>query len=126
GRERDRTDFFALLSARYRWGALSLTAENGVGINGTMQRGLPQSDVWTYAFGASYALPALVLAADFVGRQDGHAYVIRGNEDQRELRAGFDIGRGHWRRVRYIVGMAEDASPGHGIQLGAGITVGAR
>ena len=126
GLERDRTDFFALLGARYQRGALSLTAENGVGINGTVRRGLPQSDVWTYAFGASYALSSLVLAADFVGRQDGHAYVIRGNEDQRELRAGFDIGRSRWLRVRYVRGLAKKASPAHGFQIGAGITLGTR
>ena len=100
GLDRDRTDVFALLSARYRRGALSLSAENGVGINGTMVPGLPQSDVWTYAFGAAYDLGGVVLATDFVGRQDGHGYVIRGNEDLRELRAGFDLGRAHWLRVR--------------------------
>ena len=121
GLERDRTDFFALLSARYRRRGLALYAENGVGINGTMERGLPQSDVWTYAFGATYALRSLVLAADFVGRQDGHSYVIRGNEDQRELRTGFDVGRARWLRVRYIRGMAADASPAHGLRISAGI-----
>jgi hypothetical protein len=126
GLERDRTDFFALLGVRYRRGALSLTAENGVGINGTMQQGLPQSDVWTYAFGAAYALPAFVLAADFVGRQDGHSYVIRGNEDLRELRVGFDLGGERWLRVRYIRGLADDAAPAHGLVLGAGITIGGR
>lgn len=121
GLERDRTDFFALLSVRYTRGRLSLTAENGVGINGTMRRGLPQSDVWTYAFGAAYALPALSLAADFVGRQDGHSYVIRGNEDLRELRAGFDLGRTRWLHVRYIRGFDDDASPTHGLRVSAGM-----
>jgi surfeit locus 1 family protein len=121
GLERDRTDVFALIGARYRRGALALSAENGVGINGTMRRGLPQSDVWTYAFGASYAIRSIVMAADFVGRQDGHSYVIRGNEDQRELRAGFDLGRARWLRVRYVRGMTDDASPEHGLRVSAGI-----
>lgn len=121
GLDRDRTDFFALLGARYRRNALELTAENGVGINGTLRPGLPQSDVWTYAFGAAYTLGSLVLAADFVGRQDGHSYVIRGNEDLRELRVGFDAGRARWLRVRYVRGMAEDASPAHGLRLTAGV-----
>src|SRR5690606_24704065 len=49
GLDRDRTDFFALLSARYRYRALTLAAENGVGINGTLLHDLPQSDVWTFA-----------------------------------------------------------------------------
>ncbi|HEX2168544.1 MAG TPA: SURF1 family protein [Longimicrobiales bacterium] len=121
GLDRDRTDFFALFGVRYRRKGLTLTAENGVGINGTMRPGLPQSDVWTYAFGATYDLYPIVLAADFVGRQDGHSYVIRGNEDIRELRAGFDLGRARWLRVRYIRGMAEDASPAHGLRISAGL-----
>ena len=121
GLERDRTDLFALLSARYTRGALSLSAENGVGINGTMRPGLPQSDVWTYAFGASYALQAVTLSADLVGRQDGHSYVIRGNEDLRELRAGFDLGRTRWLRVRYVRGLEDAASPAHGLRVSAGI-----
>jgi surfeit locus 1 family protein len=123
GLERDRTDFFALLSARYRRGALVLSAENGVGINGTMRPGLPQSDVWTYAFGAAWAIRSLVLAADLVGRQDGHSYVIRGNEDQRELRVGFDFGSARWMRVRYIRGMTDEASPAHGLRVSAGMRV---
>ena len=121
GLDRDRTDFFALLSARYTRGALSVSAENGVGINGTMRPGLPQSDVWTYAFGATYALRALTLSADVVGRQDGHSYVIRGNEDLRELRAGFDIGRTRWLRVRYVRGLESVASPAHGLRVSAGM-----
>jgi surfeit locus 1 family protein len=121
GLDRDRTDFFALLGARYRRGPLSLTAEHGVGINGTTRPDLPQSDVWTYAFGAAYDAGSLHLAADFVGRQDGHAYVIRGNEDLRELRAGFDIGRTRWLRVRYVRGFDDEASPGHGLRVTGGI-----
>ncbi|MGH7448779.1 MAG: SURF1 family protein, partial [Longimicrobiales bacterium] len=121
GLERDRIDFFALLGARYRRGGLALTAENGLGINGTRAGPLPQSDVWTYAFGASYAMGALRIAGDLVGRQDGHAFVIRGNEDLRELRAGFDIGGDRWLRVRYVRGLHVKASPGHGLRVSAGI-----
>ena len=126
GLDRDRTDFFALLGARYRRGSLSLMAENGVGINGTILPDLPQSDVWTYAFGAAYGSSSLRLAADFVGRQDGHAYVIRGNEDMRELRAGFDIGRARWLRVRYVHGFDDDASPAHGLRVTGGIRLYAK
>ena len=57
-------DFFALLGARYRTGALTLTAENGVGINGTLRHDLPQSDVWTFAFGAAYQLPRVRVLVD--------------------------------------------------------------
>jgi surfeit locus 1 family protein len=121
GLDRDRTDFFALFGARYRRGRLSLMAENGVGINGTILPDLPQSDVWTYAFGAAYGARSVRLAADFVGRQDGHAYVIRGNEDIRELRAGFDLGRAYWLRIRYVRGFDDDASPAHGLRVTGGI-----
>lgn len=119
GLDRDRTDFYGLLSARYRTGPLTLTAENGVGIHGTLRRDLPQSDVWTFAFGAAWQLQRARLLADLVGRQDGHAYVIRGNEDQRELRAGIELGRFRWLRLQYIRGLS-DYSPGHGLRLVAG------
>lgn len=126
GLDRDRTDFFALLSARYRYRALTLTAENGVGINGTLLHDLPQSDVWTFAFGAALQLEHVKVAADLVGRQDGHSYVIRGNEDLRELRAGVDIGRARWLSVRYIHGLAEEAAPAHGLRIAAGLMLGRR
>lgn len=126
GLDRDRTDFFALLSARYRYRALTLTADNGVGINGTLLHDLPQSDVWTYAFGAALQLEHVNVAADLVGRQDGHGYVIRGNEDLRELRAGIDIGRRRWLSVRYIHGLADDAAPAHGLRIAAGVVLGRR
>jgi surfeit locus 1 family protein len=125
GLDRDRTDFFALLSARYRTGPLTLRAENGVGINGTLLHDLPQSDVWTFVFGATYALRPVTLHADLVGRQDGHTYVIRGNEDQRELRAGLDIGRSPWLRLQYVYGLS-DFSPAQGVRVSAGILLDGR
>lgn len=126
GLDRDRTDFFALLGLRYRHGPIALTAENGVGINGTLRHDLPQSDVWTYAFGASYGLAGMRVAADLVGRQDGHSYVIRGNEDLRELRAGFDIGSARWLRVRYVHGLTDEAAPAHGLRISAGVVLSGR
>ncbi|HSJ08752.1 MAG TPA: SURF1 family protein [Longimicrobiales bacterium] len=123
GLDRDRTDFFALIGARHRAGPLTLTMENGVGINGTLDDDLPQSDVWTFAFGATYDLPRLRAVASFVGRQDGHSYVIRGNEDLHELRVGFDYGRRVLLGVRYIRGLSE-FSTGHGVRAGATLRVG--
>ena len=46
---------------------------------------------------------------------------IRGNEDLREVRAGFDIGRTRWLRVRYIRGLESRASPAHGLRVSAGM-----
>jgi surfeit locus 1 family protein len=120
GLDRDRIDFFALLGARYRTGPLMLVAENGVGIHGTLRHDLPQSDVWTYAFGAFYDVRGLRVGTELVGRQDGHSYIIRGNEDQRELRAGLHVGRRHWLRVQYIRGLS-DFSPSHGVRLSGGV-----
>jgi surfeit locus 1 family protein len=122
GLDRDRTDFFALVGARYRRGPLSLYMENGVGINGTHSADYPQSDVWTYAFGASYAVRSLSGSAELVGRQDGHSWIVRGNEDTRELRLGVDVGRDRWVGVRYVRGLS-DYSPDNGLRVHAGFMV---
>lgn len=119
GLDRDRTDFFALVGARYRRGPLSLHMENGVGINGTNAPDYPQSDVWTYAFGASYAISPVRGTAELVGRQDGHSWIVRGNEDTSELRVGLDLGTSRWVSVRYIRGMSH-FSPDHGVRVHAG------
>ncbi|MEX0907940.1 MAG: SURF1 family protein [Gemmatimonadota bacterium] len=119
GLDRDRTDVFALVGARYRTGGLSLTLENGVGINGTLAAEYPQSDVWTYAYGAGYDFGLVRAAVGFVGRQDGHSWIVRGNEDLRELRVGFDAGGRYWLGVRYIRGLSEH-SPDHGVRIAFG------
>ncbi|CAN5884192.1 hypothetical protein BH23GEM9_BH23GEM9_00050 [soil metagenome] len=121
GLERDRTDFFALAGLRYRHDRLTLAAENGVAINGTVVPEYPQSDSWTYSFTAAYRLHGMATAvASVVGQEDGlrHSH-IRGNEDLRELRVGLDMGRDRWLRVRYIRGL-RDLSPAHGVRVSAG------
>jgi surfeit locus 1 family protein len=125
GLDRDRTDFFATVALRYPRGRLSLWMENGLGINGTTWPEYPQSDVWTFAFGTAYAMGMVRPTAALVGRQDGHSWIVRGNEDQRELRLGVDIGRERWVSVHYIRGLTE-FSPEHGVRLTAGTALGAR
>lgn len=125
GLERDRTDFFALVGARYRTGRLTLATEHGVGINGTVQADYPQSDVWAYNAAAMWREGPALAVLELVGHQDGHGRLIRGNEDLRELRAGFDLGRTRWLRVRYIHGLAE-YSPRHGIRIAGGIALDRR
>jgi surfeit locus 1 family protein len=120
GLERDRTDFFALFGARYRTGPLTLAMENGVGINGTVLPSYPQSDVWAYTFMASYDMGTLTPIAEIVGHQDGTSLTVRGNEDQRELRLGFDVGNEWWLRVRYVHGLSTFA-PAHGVRLSVGM-----
>jgi surfeit locus 1 family protein len=121
GLDRDRTDFFALAGARYRRGPVTLSMENGVGINGTIHPSYPQSDVWAYMFGASYGLRTAAVVAELVGHQDGHSGTVRGNEDQRELRVGLDAGRRYWLRGRYVHGLG-GVAPEHGLRLTAGIS----
>jgi surfeit locus 1 family protein len=123
GLDRDRTDFFALLGARYRYHALSVYTEHGVGINGTVIAEYPQSDVWTYNFGASLQQEHTRLVMSLVGRQDGRSSRVRGNEDLRELRAGVDIGSDLWLQLRYVHGLTE-FSPKHGIRISAGFIAG--
>lgn len=64
----------------------------------------------------------VLFGASVVGRQDGHSWVVHGNEDMRELRVGFDIGTRRWLSARYIRGLSE-FSPEHGLRLGAGVTI---
>ena len=120
GLDRDRTDFFAVAGMRYQTGALSFTAENGLGIHGTNRPGEPQTDVWAYSFGTEYRHNGFFGNAQLVGHQDGRRNVLRGNEDLRELRIGG--GFGHERTVdfTYIRGLS-DFSPRHGLRLNIGI-----
>lgn len=121
GLERDRTDIFALAGFRYRRGALLLTSEQGVGINGSQSADYPQTDMWTFNLGAAWDLGPGRLVAELVGRQDGHSYVVPGNEDQHELRIGGDLGTDRWIGVRVVTGLSR-YSPDAGLRIGAGVT----
>jgi hypothetical protein len=125
GLDRDRTDFFALLGARYQRGDLAVSMENGVGINGTVHADYPQSDVWTYQFGLSWGNPRFRGVAALVGHQDGMRRTVRGNEDQREARIGVDVGRTRSFAIRYVIGLAEH-SPRSGISVRGSILLGPR
>ena len=125
GLDRDRTDFFATVGLRYPRGNFSFWMENGIGINGTTSPEYPQSDVWTFSFGTAYAMGPLRPSASLVGRQDGHSWIVRGNEDQHELRLGVDVGSARWLSVQYIRGLSE-FSPQHGLRLNVGTAFGAR
>jgi surfeit locus 1 family protein len=125
GLDRDRTDFFATVGLRYPRGRFSFWMENGLGINGTTSPDYPQSDVWTFSFGTAYSMGGVRPSASLVGRQDGHSWIVRGNEDQHELRLGIDIGNTRWLSAQYIRGLSE-FSPQHGLRLSFGTTLGAR
>jgi hypothetical protein len=120
GLDRDRTDFFATVGARWHDGPLSLSGESGVGIHGTRLSGYDQSDVWTYAFGLEYDVGPLTSTASLVGHKDGLKSDVRGNEDLNELRVGMRAGSRYWIQAAAVVGFAE-FSPGGGLLLMFGL-----
>jgi hypothetical protein len=120
GIERDRTDFFATVGARWRVGPFAVGGEGGVGILGTRVDGLDQLDVLTYAFGLEWRIGPVVSHGVLVGQDDVHKRVIRGNEDLSELRFGLRAGDGLWVSATAVKGIA-DFSPGHGLQLMVGL-----
>jgi hypothetical protein len=121
GLDRDRTDFFATLGARTRLGGLLLSGESGIGINGTRVPEHDQSDVWIFSAAAAYVGGPLTPSVSIVGHQDGHAYVIVGNEDLRELRLGVRAGGRGWLDAAWLYGLAP-SSPAHGLLVRAGLT----
>jgi hypothetical protein len=121
GLERDQTDFFALLGARFVHRGLALAAETGVGINGTRETHYEQSDVLVYTAGAEYALSHAALQLAITGHADGlRGRAVRGNEELAELRVGGRIGTARWLQLQLVRGLTE-FSPGTGLLLLAGI-----
>ena len=122
GLERDRTDFFALLARRYRHGDAWVSGEAGVGINGTHDSQLEQSDVLVYSVATGYRMGWFAPRVALVGHMDGmRGLSIRGNEELAELRAGARMGRGVWAEVEAVHGL-QPFSPRAGFLLRLGIT----
>lgn len=120
GLDRDRTDFFATVAARWHAGPFAVNGESGVGIHGTRRNGYDQSDVWTYAFGVELHLGPIRSTAAMVGHKDGLESDVRGNEDLNEVRFGVRAGERVWVQASAIKGLAE-FSPGGGVLLMFGI-----
>jgi hypothetical protein len=121
GLERDRTDFFALLGGRLRARGFMLAGEAGVGINGTHDAQLEQSDVLMYSATASYTRGFVSPRVALVGHFDGMSgLTIRGNEELAELRVGARVGREVWAEAELVYGL-QPFSPRSGILLFAGI-----
>jgi hypothetical protein len=120
GLERDRTDFFGLISGRLRHGGLSLGAETGVGIHGSRDLEYEQVDAWLYTVTAGYQHVWLTPFITVTGHWDGlRGWQIRGNEDLRELRLGVRAGTQHWLQACVVRGLT-DFSPHSGLLLSAG------
>jgi hypothetical protein len=120
GLDRDRTDFFATVGARWHGGAVAVSGESGLGIHGTRNNGYDQSDVWTYSFGVELDVGPLTSTASLVGHKDGLESDVRGNEDLNELRLGMRAGSRYWVQAAAVLGLAE-FSPGGGLLLMFGL-----
>ncbi len=120
GLDRDQTDFFAMLGGRMGRGALRVSAETGVSINGTRDPGFEQSDVWVYLLRVERA-GALTPSLTLTGHEDGlPRRTIRGNEDLGEVRLGLRAGRRRWVEAALVKGYTP-FSPGVGVIVQAGV-----
>ena len=122
GLDRDRTDFFALLAGRLRLDDLELAGEAGVGINGTHDARMEQSDVLMYSATAAYRVGAITPRISLVGHLDGMSgLAIRGNEELAEVRVGARFGRRIWGEAQVVQGF-QPFSPSRGVVVSAGIS----
>lgn len=120
GLDRDRTDFYATLGGRHRWGDVTLTGESGVSINGTRDENWDQLDVWMYSLGIELDAGRITPSIAIVGHDDLHSREIRGNENLSEVRAGVRAGDRYWIQAVAIKGIAR-VSPNRGLLITAGI-----
>jgi hypothetical protein len=121
GLERDRTDFFALLGGRLSSGGFMLAGEAGMGINGTHDPQLEQSDVLMYSATVGYTWRSVSPRASLVGHFDGMSgLTIRGNEELAELRVGSRVGGELWVEADLVYGL-QPFSPRTGVLLFVGI-----
>jgi len=119
GLDRDATDFFSTLGVCRAFGALTLGAEAGLGINGTRRTTHEQSDVLIYALQAGWRWRSVEPYVFVLGQEDLHPGGIRGNEDLGEARIGLKAGVRRWFDVAFVRGY-RDFSPGSGLQLSIG------
>ena len=118
---RDRTDFHALLGARYHAGRVALAGEAGVGILSTHHVSwLDQSDVLLFAAGIEVDAGPITPSLHLVGQDDLHRRRVRGNEDLSEVRLGLRTGGRWWLETIALHGLA-DYSPGIGVLVMTGL-----
>jgi hypothetical protein len=120
GLDRDLTDFFALLGARYARGGLEVGAEAGVGLHGSRLDEFEQDDVILYSTTVRYRRGLVEPVATLVGHWDGlPGWYIRGNEDLRELRLGLGVGARVRAEAQWVHGLT-DFSPRSGVLVSLG------
>lgn len=122
GLDRDATDFFATAGAQHKLDGVALSAELGVGINGTRERLNEQADVLIYSARAAFPVKELTVYTSTVGQDNLHTRSLRGTEDLGELRAGVRTNGRRWINVAWVHGY-RSFSPSNGVQLSAGIAL---
>lgn len=121
GLDRDAIDFFATLAGRANTGALTFSAEMGLGINTTRDSVFEQDDLLLYALRVEYERGIVTPSLTIVGQEHGPAHhQLRGVEDLIEARFGVQIGRRRWIRAEAIRGL-DTFSPSYGFSVGVGL-----
>jgi hypothetical protein len=119
GLDRDATDFFSTLGAQRHFGALALSADAGLTINGTRTVTHEQSDILTYDVTAELERSGLSPYLISVGQEDLHPHSFRGTEDLGELRLGVRSSGKRWLNVAWVHGYHR-FSPGNGLLFSVG------
>jgi hypothetical protein len=120
GIDRDRTDFFALAGVQSSPGRWRLAGEAGLGVHGTHDPELEQSDVLVYSAIVEYRAPRVAPVISLVGHADGiRNGSIRGSEELAELRVGARLGRRANLRIEWVRGLVRQ-SPRSGYLISAG------
>ncbi len=122
GLERDRTDFFANVAGRLGNETFRATTELGVGIHGTHDAHIEQSDVLN--FSATFGAPGWPLQPTFIlsGHADGLPdRTIRGNEELAEILLRLRTRTTPWVQLRGGRGLTE-FSPELILSLAVGAT----
>ena len=120
GLGRDQTDFFSTLAVRPEWGRWAVSAEFGLGINGTRDTGNEQIDPLLFGVTATYDAGSLQPLFEATGQHDPRSSRDRrGNENIGEVRLGVRSGRDRWLSVLIVRGWTS-TSPDLGLVVRAG------
>jgi len=122
GLGRDQTDFFSSVSGRARGESVAVSAEVGVGINGTRDLSNEQVDPLLFALAVRRTTGQARPFLELVGQHDTRAGPEpRGTENLGEARLGVRVGNGRWLRIAGIRGWTR-----MGPELGLEIRMGSR
>ena len=121
GLERDQTDFFATVSARYRRGPFRLSGDAGYWIHGTRDLENEQIDPVLLAASLAYDLRWIRPELQFVAQLDTRPTADRrGVEEMAEIRLGLRRGEARWVRLGLVHGWTA-VSPDFGVTLEFGL-----